>query len=135
MPYDAEGWVAPQVDPRTLTEPRDRLVWLRDWLLQMDPRRFDMEHWRQPSQGCGSVMCIGGWAEAHFSIQASFDLADSYDQTAKALGLCAYEAALLFNPMGYMLDGTRALHCRDPRKAAAVITRYLETGVVDWSRV
>lgn len=68
MPFDAEAFDYTTVDPLTLTEPRQRLEYMRDFLRGLPPERFDMGSSDAPkdARDCGTPACIAGWSIAVF---------------------------------------------------------------------
>lgn len=130
MPFDAEIKL-PVQDPRTITTPRERLVYLRDFLLGLDPELFDMGDWPSSDEihSCKTPACIGGWTDALFSPNA-FMLSS---ESGALIGLTAEQSTQLFFPGGNMGNGERAIDSKTPTQAAAVLTHLIATGEVDWS--
>lgn len=82
---------------------------------------FNMNAWQ-----CGSVACIGGWAQ-HLWVPDAHP-ADAIDyEVANALGISIMQAAQLFFPD---ISDYRAV---TPAQAAAVIRNLIATGEVDWN--
>jgi hypothetical protein len=78
------------------------------------PSGFNMQLWGAEVEGCGTVACIGGWAESMWPSDANaLDL--TYDQKQE-----------LFFPSG------RCTNFVTPQRAAGVLRNLAETGRVDW---
>lgn len=92
----------------------------RDFVIEWDQdpqkldRVFNMHEWSVPTN-CGTVCCIGGWAEYLSGVQ---DL-----DYSKALDPLFYPSAA---------DNWDDI---TPEKAAIVVRHYLTTGEIDWSLV
>lgn len=118
MAYDATDFTAPvrmlDRDPKSLTEPRERLEYLRDFLRELPPERFDMAIVEEHRE-CGTVACIAGWRDHLFGD------CDVFPPTANH--------AELFMPRGWC-DRSFA---PTPTQAANVLDHLLRTGDVDWS--
>lgn len=71
------------------------------------------------SQGCGSVMCIGGAAEQFYGEYAS-----------EALGLDRYTSRRLFYPRDHFTK--TEYEDLTPENCAKVIRHLIKTGNVDW---
>jgi hypothetical protein len=139
MAYDATDFVvtetpAPVVrDPKTITDPRERVAYLRDFLRSEAGDMFDM---RTPGtlriedgKWCGTAGCFHGWTRALFGSGQEDD-----DWSAEMLGIPnASRIKGLFYPMENLPDGSRAIALRDPQRAANVLDHYLSTGQIDWS--
>jgi hypothetical protein len=110
--------------------PRGRMIQLRNFLDVLPPSDFNMLDW---GDECGSVACIGGWAEFLFLAP----LADGYwpgrRDAAEIIGLSDFKADRLFFPIVEMACGSPAMSCRDPSLAVHVIDHYLNAGQIDWS--
>lgn len=138
MAFDA---ATHQVDPLSLTTPRERLEYLRDFLRELPAERFDMGDWYTVNgvgrslsalrktagdivHDCGTAACIAGWAAAIFAPDTR-----SYAVFAaeRALGLDDVTAAALFVPDGFARAGYT------PYEASRVLDHLLATGEVDWS--
>ncbi len=135
MPFDAATYT---VDPLTLTTPRERLEYLRDFLLRLPAERFDMRQYARRADGstnsfapselthdCGTAACVCGWAIALFEPRmfVGDDIA-----AADLLGLEPRMADELFYPTGFGRPGLYPL-----AHAVAVLTHLIQTGEVDWS--
>jgi len=129
MAYDATDFT---VDPTQLTTPRERLVYLRDFLLRLPAERFNMDFMGCPLDAdrgeCGSPACIGGWARAIFRYRSL----NINDAGRELLGLGDSVHPLFWPTERKMADGTLAYNA-SPADAAAVLTHLLNTGEVDWS--
>jgi hypothetical protein len=135
-------------DPRKLKTPRERLMYLRDFLRAVPDRKFDMNVWnlgveRDPKQAlsvhyCGTAACLGGWTDALMGDGSAWS-ADE-DQTAELLGLTPRQGQALFYPApsrrfsrergGDLITGWLATN----REAANVIDHLINTGKVNWSK-
>lgn len=151
MAYDATDFVVtetpvPVRDPKSITDPRERVAYLRDFLRALPPERFSMQAWGQNEHGpvssveemsaCGTRGCICGWAHVLFSAKGQF-LGDT-SLAGVLLGVSYSEEQQLFEPTapefgavpGYdgpiFIDATSA-------QAANVLDNYLATGQIDWS--
>jgi hypothetical protein len=134
MPYDATDFqiVPATVDPLTLTTPRERLEYLRDFLRVLPPERFDMSEARVVDRGCGTVACIGGWAKVLFGLSGFLS------EVGAGLGLTEQKADELF----IWVTGHRYVDVT-PQMAALVIDNAIRTGrerkagwrpgKIDWS--
>lgn len=134
MPDDSTDFIVTSYslpDPRTLTTPRERLEYMRDFLLTLPAEKFDMSAWAD-NKGCDTVCCIGGWTDIQFG--RSPILGGDYDDrfAQRDLGLSDDQAAWLFY-------GTLSPSVT-PSQAARVLTHLLDTstpgtcdGIVDWS--
>lgn len=136
MAYDGTDFVVTQApvpvrDPKSITDPRERVAYLRDFLRALPAARFDMQQsgsYADARAGeCGTASCIGGWARAIFQMPVSLA------EVAEALGLSDGQADDLFYPVGDMRNGEGAIFSRDPMNAVAVLDHYLATGKIDWS--
>ena len=135
MAYDATDFTptgpAPVVDPLTITDPKERLAYLRDFLRALPEERFDMQHpgeFEDAEAGdCGSAACIGGWARALFRTSGPINIVG-----VTKLGLSADGVDRLFFPHADMADGTWAM-CATTADAADVLDHLIRTGEVDWS--
>lgn len=131
MAFDATTF---EVDPQSLTTPRERLEYLRDFLRRLPAERFDMTlpgAIADASVGyCGTPACIAGWSAALFRRAWRHPL----EETGIALfGLPEAVAHGLFYPgISCMADG-RPGYDAEPADAATVIDHLLNTGEVDWS--
>lgn len=123
MPFDAEYATHLTRDPLTITEPRERLEYLRDFLRALPAERFSMRDWH-----CGTAACIGGWAEQIFFGQFAAD-----DKLNRHLGLSEAQHDLLFYPHGAFLPDGRMAFDASHAQAADVLDHLLKTGEVDWS--
>jgi hypothetical protein len=122
MAYDAATYT---VDPLSLTTPRARLEYLRDFLLRLPRKRFDMHAINAADpDDCGSAGCIAGWAMGLFRLERG----PLIFSAGPPLGLDMHEAARLFFP-----DDSGPYSAVTPADAAAVLTHLLNTGKVDWS--
>lgn len=135
MPFDAEHFTAPvrllDRDPKSLTEPRERLEYLRE--LIAGGAALDMNE-PSPSK-CGSPSCLYGWSRSVFSSGRYMSPAD----VGAMLGLTLQNTRDLFC---MSVTGTRARYHEwgdvDPfratnAQAANVLDHLLQTGEVDWS--
>lgn len=133
MPFDATEYT---VDPLLITEPRARLMYLRDFLRALPPERFDIADWfsrdgkgslpsdraaQELTEPCGTAACIAGWTVAIF---APRHRGSPGGEAARLLGL---EDDCLFFPPSHKLLAYQ------PAQAADVIDHLLATGEVDWS--
>lgn len=127
MAYDATDFVvtevpAPVRDPKSITDPRERVAYLRDFLRELPPKKFNMADWH-----CGSAACIGGWVENLWFYGRS----RPSQEVADALGLRSPD---LFYPWGQHADGRDICGpLTTPTEAANVLDHYLATGKIDWS--
>lgn len=130
MPYDAENFSTVRlldVDPKTITDPKERLMYLRDFLRELPPERFSI--WEPRPSVCGSPACILGWARTLFFPEGHYvprEVAES------ALRLTPEMGADLF----WMGDGANVVmkHNPVPTEAANVLDHLIQFGVVDWSK-
>jgi hypothetical protein len=151
MAFDATDFRPAPVDPATITDPRERLVFLRDFIAKLPAERFyignyvstgDGRGWRgadstENLHDCGTAACIAGWAAFLFSREAvsaryseDLDSPPVHDIAAGLIGLTEREADNLFVPMG---PGFLAWSQITNAHAAAVLTHLINTGEVDWS--
>lgn len=131
MAYDATDFVvtevvAPVRDPKSITDPRERVAYLRDFLRTLPPERFDMADcgagvWEDPE--CGSPACMGGWARTLFYPPSAL-YRSLRDVGVERLGLDGDQAATLFYGAG---------SATTPAQAVAVLDHYLVTGKIDWA--
>lgn len=132
MPFDAEAFDYTTVDPLTLTEPRQRLEFMRDFLRTLPARLFDMS---EPvvcatEDGRGSPGCVGGWLVEKFQQPKGQDIRNV---GVALLGLTWDQASdLMFPARFHMGDGDNPYRA-NPNDAADVIDHLLKTGDVDWS--
>lgn len=84
---------------------------------QVPDGRFHMDTWRAPHP-CGTIMCLGGWAE--FLVQKTL-----FYSVARPVGLHR-----LFYPKKYS-----AFSVKDPAVGARALRNYLTTGNARWSEV
>ncbi len=146
MPYDATNFVvtdvpAPVRDPKSITDPRERVAYLRDFLRTLPPERFDMRTFgrrgvrdtqhmqngvRVSSDTCGTAACIAGWANLLWAKEGQ--MTNAHRRAANFLGLDRRASELLFWPWQSAggFDST-------PTKAASVLDHYLATGEINWS--
>lgn len=114
-------------DPKSLTEPRERLEYLRDFLrARVKPKQFDM--WGIPDPHdtgtgkCGSPACIAGWALAL--------MGDDYlciiEVGPKMFGLTPSASMDLFGEI------TPVKARATPTQAANVLDHLIRTGEVRW---
>lgn len=143
MAYDAEFSRHLTVDPLSITEPRERLAYLRDFLRALPPSRFNMSYFSHAPaddehdlratrirSDCGTTACIAGWAVALFTYS---DVADGMGVASTLLGLPIDVAEPLFYA-GMDLDTDRGGEWdATPAQAADVLTHLLATGEVDWA--
>ena len=143
MPFDSTDYIAPvrllDRDPKTITEPRERLMYLRDFLRELPAERFRISSFfSSPSKTaeesvreCGTTACLAGWCLVVFSPNGSaFIGAGVPEQASDILGLDVDQKASLFWPPGYI--GNRIP--RTPTQAANVLDHLIQTGEVDWSK-
>lgn len=141
MAYDATDFTAPvrllDRDPKSLTKPRERLEYLRDFLRELPAERFDMTDSGTIEDAgtgdCGSPACIGGWSRALFGNPGY-----QYDSIARVgatvLGIGQTKATMLFYPSGEIsLSPFRSAYSAAPAEAANVLDHLLRTGEVDWN--
>lgn len=151
MPFDAEHASHLTRDPLTITEPRERLEYLRDFLRALPVERFYIGNYvsigvpgsfrgtrsTADLNECGTAACIAGWTAYLFSgapVSAEYDATTgdnppAHDLAAGLLGLNDDEAFSLFVPLGISLSWSEITNVQ----AAQVIDEYLTDGVVDWS--
>lgn len=104
-----------------ITEPqRDALI---EVLARMEdgrirPERFYMNLWNAGGEGCGTVHCIGGWAEMIAGEELFQSTKDVRSQ----------ELADLFYPNIF-----RAAECTDPRRGALALRSFLTTREAQWA--
>jgi hypothetical protein len=115
---------AAPVDPKTLTTPRERLEYLRDFLRGLATERFSMDTWVCVDPECGTVACIGGWTCQLFGRPADAR-SDNFAQWA--LGLSEDVSGHLFVP-----EGWRDPDFATPAQAADVLDHLIATGEVRW---
>lgn len=132
MGYDSTDFVVtetPVRDPKSITDPRERVACLRDFLRELPAERFDMRevgHWSEAGTGsCGSAACIGGWARAIFGRSDNGSVGGIDWVGPNRLGLSEGQTTQLFYPFGHF-DA-------NPAQAANVLDNYLATGRIDWS--
>lgn len=128
MTYDATDFVAtetpaPVVDPKSITDPRERMAYLRDFLRALPERspHYSYDSWHR-TEVCGTACCIGGWAATFF-----LDAGRLYSikEAAEDFGVPErLSDDLFFNGEG--MSSTA-------HKAANVLDHYLATGEIDWS--
>lgn len=150
MAFDglATDFAPAKVDPLTITDPRERLKYLAEFLRGLDPHRFRIQSWFTAADGgsitpsntgqvpaeitseCGTAACIGGWTLSLFAPKARIKRNGPFiEQIAgRLLGLDPDTANELFMPAGFLSGGFTA------PQAAAAIDSYLATGEVDWSK-
>lgn len=130
-------------DPKSLTEPRERLEYLRDFLREkVDPAKFDMQNFSadpsdgdfcsasQVRTGCGTTACIAGWCQALFTDDSIVDGSEA----ERLLGLGYMPAQVLFYANAYPMVGCAPTYWdATPNQAANVLDHLLRTGEVDWS--
>lgn len=133
MAFDAATY---EIDPLTLTEPRDRLMYLRDFLRRLPAERFDMGRAGEPEDAesgeCGTAACIAGWARAKFRYAGCSWAQDLDPLAADLFGLGEADAAALFYPVG-AFNADRDYYAATPDEAAIVLDHLIQTGRVDWS--
>lgn len=123
MPFDGATL---EIDPLTLSTPRERLEYLAGFLRRQPPESFDMGVWH-----CGAAACIGGWCELIFT-GTSYETEDR--NVGALIGLTGSQHNHLFYPhVPDDLEGTWSPYDATPRQAAAVLDHLLNTGEVDWS--
>lgn len=149
MAYDAEFSRHLTVDPLSITEPRERLLYLRDFLRNLPPERFNMRSWWSAVTGgglklygtrpeeftaeCGTAACVAGWTVSVFRPRSPLNefRGDWVEDVAGLiLGLSSDEADKLFFPPDFFSERTDEW---TPAQAADVIDHLLATGKVDWS--
>lgn len=124
-------------DPKSLKTPRERLVFLRDFLRELPPERFDMgdsgDSEDAGTGSCGSPACIGGWSRALFGNPgAPWDCIATIG--ASVLDLRRDVAWALFYPDSEIcLAPYRSAYTAQPAEAANVLDHLIRTGEVDWS--
>lgn len=140
MPFDAEHFTAPvrmlDRDPKSLTEPRERLEYLRDFLRERAPvELFDMGTCGDvedvPKAWCQTPACIGGWGRVLFNSRTSIEHVGR-----TLLGLSEEDVTVLFFPSGAgraLVGRGDAPNRATPTQAANVLDHLLRTGDVDWS--
>lgn len=140
MPYDStdfhiEALPAPVVDPKSLTTPRERLIYLRDFLRNLPREKFNMIGWivggrrraQAMSHKCGTTCCIGGWAAVLFGTKNIDGVA-----AQNLLGLNDTQATQLFYGMG--MRNYKLYYDLTNSQAANIIDHLINTGEVDWSK-
>lgn len=160
MPFDgqaADFQPAVTVDPLTITDPRERLVYLRGYLARSPDAKFSMlsyfglrEEWGEVRDNdadgtnaaimegsCGSCACLAGSALFIFAPDEKNPVttcAIRY-RAAQLLGLTNAAADRLFEPNNH--DDWFQIHGRLERvtksQALAVLDHLIATGKVDWS--
>lgn len=118
-------------DPTTITDPRERLIYLRDFLAKKcPPEKFEMAITGDPEDAgtsqCNSPACIGGWARAFWGRP----LMDIEWVGTSELGLDEETSWDLMYP-GF--DHKCPPYSATALQAARVLTHLIETGEVDWS--
>lgn len=113
---------------------------MRDGTVQ--PERFSMEMWEQPGQGCGTVMCIGGWLVAYG--HADLLRAEGCQVNPGGTGFLSINAdhapaplRNLFLP-GYFRDDQSdgsGINCQDPKLAADAIRNWRRGAYSPWKGV
>ena len=88
--------------------------------------KFDMNHWCDGKQECGTTMCIGGTAE--------------WLHTGKTPGnlfpLSEWRLDYSSNPpLSALFAPTVGIRCTDPRRGARALRNYLQTGDSSWPAV
>lgn len=128
MAYDSTDFVVtetpvPVRDPKSITDPRERVAYLRDFLRAMptDSPHFNYLDWHSTTP-CGTSACIGGWASELF-VNSAFRY--SIPEARKAMGLTERQGEDLF----FNSDGIGS----NAHQAANVLDNYLATGWIDWS--
>lgn len=106
---------------------REAFSRLADVIEAEDPRRFTMVAWRYHAS-CGSVMCIGGWAEFLWEEDnPDWSARDHRDAAELFLGIAEDESSdwsALFFPFGYNRWGLY------PRESAIALLRAVASGEV-----
>lgn len=103
------------------------LVWLRTEDAKL---HFNMEHWRYRNAECGTVMCIGGYAEYY--------LEGKYQNTLETYFRANdTEFNRLFFPFEdeWFADNIYHYSSVTPEIAANVLSHFLTTGEIDWAKV
>lgn len=148
MPYDAENFSTVRlldVDPKTITDPKERLMYLRDFLRQLPPDRFDMNRFAYAGEGvdyisaervrtdCGTTACVAGWCVALFTDDADID--GSW-RARDLLALSDEQSSILFYANAWdPEDEERPTYWgATPQDAANVLEHLIQTGEVDWSK-
>lgn len=142
MAFDTTDFVVtetpvPVRDPKSITDPRERVAYLRDHIAKLPRERFDMAVYSmgadyddgdvrgpQVLHDCNTRACLCGWTVALFAIDAA---TDDEGAAASALGLDEDEWRALFIPRHK--DRGQI----ENREAVAVLDHYLATGKIDWS--
>lgn len=131
-------------DPKTITDPKERLMYLRDFLRELPPERFDMTdflRWQrggsataeEVSNHCGTAACIAGWAHVKFDpTNTSYCYSD--DVAQPLLGLSDDAAEALFYPAGTEMSDGQSGYMATPTQAANVLDHLIQTGEVDWGK-
>ncbi len=126
QPSGAPESAATEAQPSAEGARRQRVVQLRDHLANVvHDQYFNMAEWR-----CGTVACIGGWAEALFFPGRQEATVGEYE-IAEELGLTAEQADDLF----FMTATERKMKEVGRAEAVAVLDHYLATGKIDWDAV
>lgn len=122
-------------DPKSLTEPRERLEYLRDFLRERAPvELFDMGTCGDvddvPMAWCQTPSCIGGWGRVLFNSPTGIEHVGR-----TLLGLPEMKVDALFFPCGAGLPqvGLGSMPNRaTPTQAANVLDHLIRTGEVRW---
>lgn len=137
MAYDATDFTATvrmlDRDPKSLTEPRERLEYLRDFLRELPSHKFTMQSWGHnlTKEHCGSPGCICGWTNSLFPESPLF-IGDT-DAAGLALGISWRAAKELFEPVVEQREDYTVYRSATPTQAANVLDHLIRTGEVDWS--
>lgn len=140
MAFDATDFQPATVDPLTITEPKERLAYLRDFLRELPRERFNMLHFGLSDgrygystvapvdvfKECGTAACICGWTNVLFGGRET----DDEHAAAHILGLDIEASENLFYPHGWGSDLWSVI---PPSAAVAVLDHLIATGEVDWS--
>lgn len=99
---------------------------VRDLIAGLPPEQFSMNYWGLAHHPCGSVACIGGWAEAILLPDGNRTKHLPEHVVCEALGLDPEQGGDLFYPGGNYYQASIP-------EAVQVLDHPLETGEVDWS--
>lgn len=93
-------------------------------------RRWQSQRLQDRSdRGCGTTMCIAGWAEMVRIGNLTFDAADAVASATAFLGLTASEERKLFHACPYGFSGPVLA------EAVAVLRHAAEHDVINWAAV
>lgn len=110
-----------------------------DWLEAGAPHKttgfgFNMGHFNLNDHTCGTVCCIAG-AVQQFNKLPEPNTGDAIEDCrviAKAIGLTAEQASVLFMADGYCHSSHEFMADVPPEEAARTLRRFMETGEIEW---